>query len=33
VYTGKATGVDLFVPRGKLEQARKLLEEQVKGSE
>ena len=33
VYTGKATGVDLFVPRGKLEQARKLIEEQVKGSE
>ncbi|NLZ90984.1 MAG: DUF2007 domain-containing protein [Clostridiales bacterium] len=33
VYTGKATGVDLFVPQRKLEQARKLLEEQVNGSE
>ena len=33
VYTGKATGVDLFVPRQKLEQARRLLEEQVKDLE
>jgi hypothetical protein len=33
VYTGKATGVDLFVPQRKLALARKLLEEQVKGLE
>jgi hypothetical protein len=30
VYTGRATGVDLFVPREKLLQAKKLLEAEVK---
>ena len=33
VYTGKATGVDLFVPREKLELARKLLEDEFKDPE
>lgn len=27
VYTGKVTGVDLYVPREKLQQARQLLED------